>query len=81
MNTVGIIKWFDSCIQFGEYKRSDLERQQILTSCGWVVENDDKGVSLAMDTFDSDGEKFRTLLHIPKCNILSYDFKEVNQAE
>ena len=67
---VAWVRWFDASYQRGECSRQELVRRVELESAGLLVEEDDEGISIALDRYEADGV-FRYIENIPRQNIIS----------
>jgi len=62
-----IVKWRDSRLYITQVSKEDIEDVCIITSCGFVIEEDEKKIVLAGDLVD---DEYRRVIIIPKENIV-----------
>lgn len=64
-----LIRWFDASYQRGECTAGDLVPRVELESAGFLVREDGKSISVALDRYCGD-QTWRHIEHIPKVNVL-----------
>jgi len=64
-----VIKWRDACSEQADEPNTPVETRLLdLTEIGWIINETDDAVSIAMELEDNDPSRWR--LHIPKRNII-----------
>jgi hypothetical protein len=68
---VAVVTWNDAHVVHGDVMPNDIDHEPILLhTAGWLIRDDDVGITLAFEYADEDGE-LRTTTFIPRGMIVS----------
>ena len=76
--SIAYIKWCDASYQRGECTAEDLVPEVIIESAGFLIREDEKTYSIAMDWYES-YKTWRYIEHIPKVNVIRFELIEINK--